>query len=164
MYITSTAYNYLQGNPFSSYGDNVTILIQNTVLVLVLWNYMKKPPSFGVKFAVLASFVALMLVSIRLPSNLQPLLVLINLPLIISSRVPQIITNMQQKSTGQLSLPTYFLQFAGSSIRIFTTIQEVGYDLPLLSGFIIGASLNGILLLQIIIYRGSTPLHGKKKE
>jgi uncharacterized protein with PQ loop repeat len=31
---TNIVYNYLQGNPFSSYGENVFILVQNLILVV----------------------------------------------------------------------------------------------------------------------------------
>lgn len=37
--LTSVAYNVLRGNPFSTYGENVFILIQNVMLVLLLWKY-----------------------------------------------------------------------------------------------------------------------------
>ncbi len=113
---------------------------------------MKHRPSSLVMFSVVTSFLLLAAVSINLPASLQPVLVLVNLPLIITSRVPQILTNFKQKSTGQLSLFTFLLQFAGSAIRIFTTIQEVGWDLPLLAGFAIGAALNGTILLQVNSY------------
>ena len=113
LYITSAVYNILQKNPFSSYGDNISILVQNGILVFVLWNYMKPKPSALTVISVLSSFALVFSVSYNLPKEFQPALVLINLPLIIASRVPQIIQNFKQGATGQLSLPTYLLQTAG---------------------------------------------------
>lgn len=46
-------------------------------------------------------------------------------PIVIASRLPQIWESFKNKSTGQLSFITWFLNFGGSVARIFTTIQEV---------------------------------------
>jgi mannose-P-dolichol utilization defect 1 len=56
-----------------------------------------------------------------------------------------------------LSGVTVFLQFAGSASRVFTTIQEVN-DVLILTSFMIGFSLNCILLLQIVFMKkGEAP-------
>jgi mannose-P-dolichol utilization defect protein 1 len=47
-----------------------------------------------------------------------------------------------------------FLQFGGCLARIFTSIQETGDQLVILS-FVVAALLNGIIFLQMIIYWGS---------
>ena len=150
--LTVVIYNYLQGNPFSSYGENVFILIQNLVLVFLLWKNMAKPPSFGFMALVLTFFVAVGIFSLYLPTDYQFVLPLSGLPLVLISRVPQIIANFKNGSTGQLSVITSFLTFAGSLARVFTTIQEVGWDMSLLVGFFIGCSTSGILLLQVYTY------------
>ena len=48
----------------------------------------------------------------------------LNIAVIIFSRVPQIISNFRNSSTGALSLITTFLQFAGSVARVFTTLAD----------------------------------------
>mmetsp|Transcript_2946 Transcript_2946/g.3085 ORF Transcript_2946/g.3085 Transcript_2946/m.3085 type:complete len:236 (+) Transcript_2946:104-811(+) len=152
--ITNVVYNYLQGNPFSSYGENVFILVQNLILVFMLWIYMKKDvkPSALQMVGVLAFFGLVTVGSLQLPPSLWSLLPLSNLPLLLISRIPQIIQNFRQKSTGQLAGITTFLTFAGSLARMFTTIQEIGWDFSLLIGFFLGFATSGILLLQIIMY------------
>ena len=147
--MSNVAYNYLQGNPFSSYGENVFILIQNLILVMLLWAYMKQKPTVNHMITILAFFVAVGVGSVHLPQKYQYLLPMSSLPLLLASRIPQIIQNFQNQSTGSLSLITNFLTFAGSLARVFTTIQEVGMDYSLLVGFFLGCSTSGILLLQV---------------
>ena len=72
-----------------------------------------------------------------------------NLPLLAASRLPQIWQNYMQKSTGQLSFISLFLSFGGGLARIFTTIHEIGWDMALLSTYLVGAVTTGILLLQV---------------
>lgn len=64
------------------------------------------------------------------PSDLVPLSTVLYLqtftiPIMILSRIPQIVSNFKAKSTGQLALLTWLLNFGGSAARVFTTLQEV---------------------------------------
>ena len=161
--MSNVAYNYLQGNPFSSYGENVFILVQNLVLVMLLWMFMKEKPTISHMIGVLGMFAAVGMGSMHLPKEYWYLLPLSNLPLLLASRIPQIIQNFRNQSTGSLSLITNFLTFAGSLARVFTTIQEVGMDYSLLLGFFLGCSTSGLLLLQILIY-GNKKASKKKAQ
>ena len=149
--ITGVVYNLLQGNPFSSYGESVFILVQNLILVFMLWTYMEEStkPSLDKRIGLLVFFGIVAYGSLQLPPNLWYLLPISNLPMLLISRVPQIIQNFRLRSTGQLSGITTFLIFAGSLARVFTTIQEVGWDFSLLLGYFFGLSTSGILLLQV---------------
>jgi mannose-P-dolichol utilization defect 1 len=98
---------------------------------------------------ILAFFGAVAYGSLQLPPSLWSFLPLSNLPLLLISRIPQILQNFKLKSTGQLSSITTFLTFAGSLARVFTTIQEVGWDFSLLTGYFLGLSTSGTLLLQV---------------
>ena len=69
--------------------------------------------------------------------------------MLLMSRIPQIIQNFKLKNTGQLSIITTFLTFAGSLARIFTTLQEIGNDYSLLAICFTGAMTSGIILLQV---------------
>lgn len=46
---------------------------------------------------------------------------------------------------------TFLLNFVGSVARVYTTIREVK-DGVVLAGFVVGAVLNGILMVQIIVF------------
>ena len=73
------------------------------------------------------------------------------------SRVPQIYENFSNGHTGVLSPETTFLNVAGGSVRVFTTLAEVkkGFG-PTLAAAINGVVLNIVMLSQIFIYRGET--------
>lgn len=147
--ISTVLYNYRQGYPFLSYGETVMVLIQNFILVLLLWKYMKPLPSTRHISLIIGLFVAISVVCSYLPSEYLYLLPLINLPLLIYARVVQIYSNAKSRSTGQLSSITTGLTFLGSAARIFTTIQEVGWDFSLLSGYVVSTILSGTLLSQV---------------
>ena len=177
---THVVYNYLQKNPFRSYGETCIILVQNIILVGLLWTYSKPTPSLVKILTVVAVFASVAIVSFNLPAEyqvtvccmyilndvdmihielttishstwyfLQYILPLTNLPMLLLSKCPQIYKNMMNKHTGQLSLPTTFLTFAGSMARIFTTIQDVGYDAALLCNCTANATLSGVLVIQV---------------
>ncbi len=41
MYLHTSAYSFHKGVPFSVYGENVVILIQNLIIISLFWNYNK---------------------------------------------------------------------------------------------------------------------------
>lgn len=63
----------------------------------------------------------------------------------------QIIANFRNGSTGQLSAITVFLLFAGSVARIFTSIQETGDSLVILT-FVVSTVFNGLIAAQVMYY------------
>jgi len=75
----------------------------------------------------------------------------LGIPLILFSRLPQIWANWRNGHTGQLSAFAVFLFLAGSVARVFTTFKEVK-DPVLLAGTTLGAVLNAIIALQMIMY------------
>lgn len=72
-------------------------------------------------------------------------------PVLTLSKLPQIFMNWSNRSTGSLSAVTVFLTFAGSLARVLTTAQEVD-DPVLLIGFAIASAVNGILVVQMLLY------------
>ena len=78
----------------------------------------------------------------------------------------QVLANYQQGSTGQLSAITIFLLLAGSLARIFTSIQETGDQLIILS-FCVASFANFCLFAQLLYYWNVKPkgkAGGKKKR
>mmetsp|Transcript_4008 Transcript_4008/g.5559 ORF Transcript_4008/g.5559 Transcript_4008/m.5559 type:complete len:214 (-) Transcript_4008:102-743(-) len=163
--MTGIVYNFKYNNPFSSYGETAIILIQNFVIIALLWTFMKPKPLPSFQLGIIALFLVLSVICYYIPMEFQYLLPLSNIPLLLSSRIAQIATNFKDRSTGQLSIITTFLTFVGCLIRVFTTIQEVGLDFSLLLGFLLNAALSAVLLLQIVWYCYiSPPTKGKKKD
>ena len=70
---TAVVYNYLRGNPFISYGETFIILVQNLILVGMLWTYSIPIPKVGTIIIVLCIFMGVAVCSFYLPYNLQVL-------------------------------------------------------------------------------------------
>ncbi len=68
-------------------------------------------------------------------------------------------------STGQLSLITSYLNWAGAAARIFTTMQETQDPITLLI-FSISFALNTIIMIQFVVYwnAGTVVKKGKEKK
>lgn len=79
--------------------------------------------------------------------NLQAL----NIPILIAGKLSQAWTNYQNGSTGQLSAVTCFMLLFGSLARIFTSIQETGDSIIILT-YIISTLANGVIVAQLLYY------------
>ena len=64
-------------------------------------------------------------------------------------RVPQIVMNIRNGHTGQLSLGMCAINAVGTGIRVFTTLALTG-DLVLLAGFALVFAVNGLLVVQCL--------------
>jgi mannose-P-dolichol utilization defect protein 1 len=73
------------------------------------------------------------------------------LPLSIISKAPQIISNRQNQSTGNLSAFAVFNALLGCIARLFTTSQEVK-DPLIFWGFAAAGALNAVLAGQMLMY------------
>ena len=137
--------------PLSTYGETAFILIQNFIILFLVFAYGKKIGLGGAVIAALgAALYALFSRDIVSFSNLATLQA-ITIPITVASKVPQIVQNYQNKSTGQLSAFTVFNYLGGSLARLFTTQVEVKD--PLIStSFALATVLNAVLALQMVWY------------
>ena len=78
------------------------------------------------------------------------------------SRGSQIYFYYTEKHTGAQSIITVIMNFTGSAIRVFTTISEVGFDIPMLLGYTISLILNATMITQFIVYKKNTEEYMKK--
>lgn len=76
--------------------------------------------------------------------------------MLIYSRGLQIVENIKIQHTGAQSIVTDGISVLGGLIRIITTIQEVGWDITVLTGFGLSTLLNMTLVLQNLYYRQNT--------
>lgn len=185
LFATSVIYHILKRNPIRAYGESVVVLVQTMIMVALLWRYggtdnddavlgkgeggsaafsttrAKKlsSPGGGVlgRTAIVIGSVAASLACFQyLPERLWGLLVVVSTPTIFMVQVPQIAKNFRQRHTGELAGLTVLLAFIGSSIRIGTTIADLGGDPWLLFNYMLGASSNALMLFQMYIYRAKT--------
>ncbi|KAK9239643.1 hypothetical protein V1525DRAFT_397199 [Lipomyces kononenkoae] len=164
-YLGMLAYAVRAGFPFSTFGEQAFLWIQDVAVLLLLLVYSGRSTiAVGVVPVVLAAAYYLVL---SVPGPSEKFLAMLQaaaIPLNLASKVPQIITIFQNKSTGQLSAVSVFAYMAGSVARVFTTIQEVD-DRIMLAGVVLGALLNLVLVVQMVMYWGtSTPAAEKDKK
>lgn len=108
-----------------------------------------------VPIAATFSFFAYSLSSPSLvPQSLLSTLQTLTIPLSLSSKVPQIVSNFRNRSTGQLSAFLVFNSLAGCLARVFTSMTETN-DPVLILGFAGAALLNAVLALQFFAYHGN---------
>ncbi|KZP26095.1 mannose-P-dolichol utilization defect 1 protein [Athelia psychrophila] len=164
-YAITTAYSFRHDFPFSTYGENFFLTIQNTIITLLIIYFpsssLRRGQNVASKLAAtVLSAIAAGATLYSLPKETLALLQIATLPLSLFSKVPQIRQNARAQSTGQLSAVAVVAQVAGCLARLFTTAQEVG-DQLVAAGFALALLLNIVLGAQMWMYWGND---GKVKE
>lgn len=154
----ASAYSMRQGIPFSVYGESLIILGQNLVIVMLFWVYSKTIPA-AEKAVLFLAFTAYAYVLFSADAFLGDAawkaVQQSNMFIMVLSRVPQIVTNFQSKSTGQLAFFTFLLNFLGGVARLGTVLIETD-DFMYQLQYFIGVALNGILVSQFLLYWKNT--------
>ena len=159
MYSNAAIYNILRGNPFTAYGETFSVLMQQMIVVSLVWIYsipqMRKK---DIILAVMGYCVYLFGVLQILPTYTQyiPILMIYNPVVLVCTRGAQIRVNYNNKQTGAQSVATTAMNLMGSLVRIATTIKEVGWDFHILRAYSVSVTLNLILFTQILMYRSNT--------
>ena len=154
------AYSFRHQFPFTTYGENLFLTLQNVLITFLIIIYLPGTPltrNHGSKsqsliitsLLALVTGVALYTISLRTLAFLQ----ITTLPLSLFSKIPQIRQNFRSKSTGQLSAFAVISQIAGCLARLFTTATEVG-DSLVAAGFALALLLNIVLGVQLWVYWG----------
>ncbi|KAF9465578.1 hypothetical protein BDZ94DRAFT_1159835 [Collybia nuda] len=163
-YAITLAYSFRNGFPFSTYGENFFLTIQNAVITLLIIAYApvsSSSSSKGTKIAAgIVATAASSAVLYALPQNTLSLLQLSTLPLSLFSKLPQIRQNSRSQSTGQLSAFAVISQIAGCIARLFTTATETG-DTLVAAGFGLALLLNLVLGAQLWMYWGQSDVDSK---
>ena len=154
MHIISGCYNIHLASPFSVYGENFCLLVQNILLIVLLWVYERRATTDTSKviisFIIVNSLLILWL-DIFVPEYIWKLLMNIQIFMVAYSRIPQILENHRTKFTGELSSVMFLLNTLGNLARTFTFIKETQ---DLLNIFTSGLSaiLNFSIFIQILLY------------
>ncbi|KAH7884711.1 hypothetical protein F5I97DRAFT_1812440 [Phlebopus sp. FC_14] len=157
-YAITTAYSYRNEFPFSTYGENFFLTMQNTLITLLIvylpTSKLRTSQNTAANLAIasvgaLTSGIALYAMSKESLALLQ----LGTLPLSLFSKLPQISQNARTRSTGQLSAFAVISQILGCLARLFTTATEIG-DKIVTAGFALALVLNLVLGVQMWLYWG----------
>jgi len=157
----SGGYAYISNFPFSTYGENVFLAVQ-TATIGILVVMFTRGKTMALLFGAIYASVAWAL----LTPSVTPAIVLwygqaSNIPMILLGKFIQIITNFRNGHTGQLSAITVFLLALGALARIFTSVQETGDNLVIVT-HVCSTLANSILALQVVIYWNSAKTIKKK--
>jgi mannose-P-dolichol utilization defect 1 len=161
-YVISLAYSSRNGFPFSTYGENLFLTIQNVFITFLIILYNPSTPSRPLSIppnptgrllaAILVTLVTGFALFTAHPSALAAAQ-LSTLPLSLFSKLPQIAQNHRARSTGQLSAFAVICQIGGCAARLFTTAQEVN-DPLVAAGFALALTLNLVVGAQMYAYWG----------
>eukprot|EP00658_Telonema_sp_P-2_P025801 TRINITY_DN203_c0_g1_i6.p1 TRINITY_DN203_c0_g1~~TRINITY_DN203_c0_g1_i6.p1 ORF type:complete len:271 (-),score=74.91 TRINITY_DN203_c0_g1_i6:1244-2056(-) len=170
-YTVYGVYCFRKNLPFSTFGENLFLALQNLVLLFCFLVFPIKAggaaPYSGSQVnsmavtgtVTYAAIVAGLYLSISTSSeNLSSYeLALGALPnfMILTARLPQIWSNFSSKNVGVLSMITQSLTTAGCLARVFTTVQEVD-DFVILGTACLAFGLNLIVFIQLLMYPGAT--------
>ncbi|KAI9450414.1 hypothetical protein F5148DRAFT_987067, partial [Russula earlei] len=156
------AYSSRNGFPFSTYGENLFLTIQNVLVtfLIVLYSPSSSPrpftgppnPTCRLITATLVTFAVGVALFIA-PGGALAAAQLCTLPLSLFSKLPQIAQNYRARSTGQLSTFAVISQIGGCAARLFTTAQEVN-DPLVAAGFALAFVLNLVVGVQMYAYWG----------
>ena len=127
MYIIVGCYNVHIDSPFSVYGENMFLLLQSCVIISMLWIFEKnstRREKLAVTIAISFSFLFLFNDTL-VPEIMWKILMNCQFLMLTYARMPQIIKNFREKSTGQLVLVTFLFGFFGNCARLFTVLKEV---------------------------------------
>ncbi|RKP07878.1 monosaccharide-p-dolichol utilization protein [Thamnocephalis sphaerospora] len=158
------AYNMRQNNPFSTYGESVFIFGQNLIIIALMYALGSKLPRGLATVAVCLAFFWVLLQPGFVSDALLAVLQAATIPMFLGSKVPQMVSNYQSGSTGQLAAFTVFSGFLGAAARVLTTLQEVDDKIILLS-YILSTVFNGVIAAQMVYYwNASTKSKPKSKS
>lgn len=138
---------------FSEYGENAIIIVQNVVVILLIYNY-DKSISLVEKLlfvALISTYSTWLLMDTSVPEEAWPFVTSSCILCNCMSRMPQIYSNFSNKSTGVLSFITFFLGWAGSTAR-FIGVLFASDDIMFISQFAISAFLNTTIIAQFGLY------------
>ncbi|XP_044752137.1 mannose-P-dolichol utilization defect 1 protein homolog [Coccinella septempunctata] len=145
-----STYNYLKEFPMSAWADTAFLSIQ-TLAIAFLLLYYDGSPSKAYIYLVTYFIISGILESGLVPIDIIWALQGINIPLLLIGRVIQVHANYKNQSTGQLSAITCALLFFGSLARIFTSVQDTGDTMVILTN-VASFLANLVIIIQILYY------------
>ncbi|KAG8849042.1 hypothetical protein FRB96_000942 [Tulasnella sp. 330] len=160
----NSVYSIRNGYAFSTYGENLFLTIQNAIVTLLIIHYKPLLTRKDSNASQLLAGIVTMAISaiglLVLPSETLTILQGLTIPISAIAKVPQIISNERNKSTGNLAVFTVIANVLGCFARVFTTLTEVK-DPLVLWGFILASILNTVIGVQMYAYWGRSEAAAK---
>ena len=165
-YAIGTSWGIHRELEFWDYGETVFISAQLVVLTLLIAYHQKRAMRGSVMIAAILAFGWCLSIGM-IPKEVHEKLMSFQIIISLIARLPQIYMNYKRKSTGQLAFVSFFLALGGAIARVLT----VSLNVPWLKGKAIlllqqsvTILLNGLILMQIFMYRNSKVVGQKKND
>ena len=144
------SYSYVKAFPFSAWGDSAFLAAQTVAIgALVLYYTNQKVQSVG--YILLYCGMCVVLGGGTTPVKVLWILQGFNIPILLAGKLSQAYTNYRNGHTGQLSAVTLFMLLSGSLARIFTSIQETGDSMVVIT-YIVSSFANAVVVAQLLYY------------
>lgn len=144
------SYSFMKGFPFTAWGDSSFLALQTLAVGVLVLFYA------GLTIKAVGYLLVYFGVVLVLCGGFTPVKVLwtmqgFNIPILLVGKLSQAYANYTNGHTGQLSAVTLFMLFFGSLARIFTSIQETGDTMVILT-YIVSTSANALIVAQLLYY------------
>lgn len=156
VFVHTLSYSRHLNLDLSVYGENIIILVQQVVILLLIYHYDPDVSLIEkiVFVAFFASYPTWLIMDTAVPETVWPMIPSSCLLFNILSRIPLIYSNFTSKSTGVLSFITFLLAWGGAVARLATVLIES--DDPLYKAqFIMSTCLNTMIMIQFGLYWNS---------
>ena len=125
-YLAALFYNIFKGSPFSTYGDYIAPIVQNVIIIALiwLWGINKKP--FTTSHILMVMFLVGVFSSIifSIPIEFQQWIMTYSIVIMMFSRLPQIISNFYAGTVGVQSAITLTSGVLGATAKTFIIFVE----------------------------------------
>jgi mannose-P-dolichol utilization defect protein 1 len=148
--IISIAYGFRMAIPFTTYGENYFLLVQNYIILFLVFYFTGKFDHRMMFFSL--GWFYLIFPSVVPEYLLEWIVICVPIPLNVFSRIPQIWELYQQKSPGSVSIVMNIANTGGTIVRIFNIIAE-SFDIYILAGYVISLILHLIIVSQLLYYK-----------
>lgn len=146
----TASYSFNKGFVFSQWGDSFFVSVQLMIIVMQILYYSDASAYAFAFFAFCWAFI-FAVIGGYIPNDVLTGVQALGIPITVASKSIQAWQNYKLQSTGQLSLVSASLQLAGTIARVFTSVQDTG-DMLLIISFAIAAVLNAALFAQFFLY------------
>lgn len=145
------SYSFVSGFPFSAWGDGTFLALQTAAIAALVFFYGHRSPPRAVMFTALYGVFVYILMGGMTSKKFLWTAQGFNVPILLTGKLSQAFTNYKNGSTGQLSAATCFMLFFGSLARIFTSVQETGDSMMILT-YCVSTFANAVIVSQLLYY------------
>lgn len=155
------AYNLRAGNSFTNFGETLMVSAQNAIIIGLIGIYSNQLIQTLLISVIYSAVMTALLAPGTLNSAGLKYLQVMTIPLVAVSRLPQLLQLLNSGKVGQFSPITALLMALGSSVRVFTSWQDIRADKIILAGAVVSSVLNWAIALAALALPKGKPVKPK---